>query len=234
MLNIIKEYIRLTGDIFYPRLCLACESESYAGEIPICIKCLNDLPLTDIHNQAENLLTERILGRIDVRSSAALFYFTKKGKAQHLIHQAKYSGDPQIARLLGNWMGTFLKDVSWHADIDIIVPVPLHHTKMRSRGYNQSAEFGRGIGEILDIHLKSDALMRIQRSISQTTKNRVDRLTNVHSSFELNETRGLQNKHILLVDDVLTTGATIEACAEKLLSIEGTKISLCVMALVMD
>lgn len=198
------------------------------------MKCLNELPLARVQNDKQNLVTERIFGRVQVHAAAALFYFTKKGKAQHLIHQAKYSGDPQISKLIGNWMGRDLKESALFNDLDVIVPVPLHHSKIKMRGYNQSAEFGQGIEKFFLLPSKNQAMKRVQQSISQTTKNRIDRLSNVHASFELNDTRGLENKHILLVDDVLMTGATIEACTEKLLGIPGTKVSLCVMALVMD
>ncbi len=230
----LKRVLENVVNVFYPKLCLACESETYSGIIPVCVRCINELPIANLHKESENLITERLLGRIEAKAAGALFYFTKKGKVQHLIHQAKYSGDAQISKLLGNWMGRLLMESDLFNDIDVVVPVPLHYSKIKTRGYNQSAEFGRGISEILNKPVLNEALKRNRKDISQTSKNRIDRLTNVHSSFELNNVKGLENKHILLVDDVLTTGATIEACAEKLTSIEGTSISICVMAIVMD
>lgn len=221
-------------DLFFPKLCIACEEESYAGDIPVCVKCLVDLPLADMDPHKDNLITERLYGRFPIQSSAALLYFTKKSKTQHLIHHAKYSGDPQISRILGNWLGESLQAEKNYSIPDVIVPVPLHDSKMSSRGYNQSQEFGQGLAEIFQITCIGNALKRTQASISQTTKNRMDRLENVHSSFDLYKTDGIVNKHILLVDDVLTTGATIEACAEKLLTLPNTKISICLMAIVVE
>lgn len=221
-------------DLFYPKLCLACESESWSGAIPVCVSCLAELPLADMHNQAENLITERLLGRIDIQASAALFYFTKKGRVQHLIHQAKYSGDASIARMLGRWMGRYLLQSDRFKDVELVVPVPLHREKQLKRGYNQSAEFGQGIAEVLSLNCKPDALRRTKQSVSQTTGNRTERLTNVHQSFEINRADSFAGRHVLLVDDVLTTGATLEACAGKILSTAGTKLSICVMAIVTD
>ena len=228
------ELIEHVVNLFYPKLCLACECENYSGTIPVCVSCLAELPLTNMHNQQENLITERLLGRINLHSAAALFYFTKKSKVQHLVHQVKYSGDPTIANMLGHWMGRYLSKSDLFNQIDMIVPVPLHKDKLQKRGYNQSAEFGKGLADILGSPCLPDALRRTKQSVSQTTGIRTARLLNVHESFSLNTGIDLSGKHILLVDDVLTTGATIEACATKILALPDTKISICVMAIVMD
>ncbi|HMG15463.1 MAG TPA: phosphoribosyltransferase family protein [Saprospiraceae bacterium] len=221
-------------DLFYPKLCIACEEEPYTAKLPVCITCLIELPLTNMEIHKENLFTERLYGRIPIESATSLFYFSKGGKVQHLIHHAKYSGDGTIACLLGNWMGDILKQSTLFQNMDVIIPVPLHSSKLKSRGFNQSEEFGKGISEILNIDLNQFALKRIRSSVSQTSKNRLERLVNVHDSFELNGKDKLINKHILLVDDVLTTGATMEACAEKLLGIQGVKVSLVTIAIVVD
>lgn len=221
-------------DLFYPRLCIACEEEPYNSKLPVCIKCLMELPVSDMECHKENIFTERIFGRIAVEAAASLFYFSKGGKVQHLIHQAKYSGDGTIASLLGKWMGGKLKDSTLFQNLEMVVPVPLHNTKLKIRGFNQSEEFGKGIADVLNIELKANALKRVQSSVSQTSKNRLERLANVHQSFDLDVTTKLENKHILLVDDVLTTGATMEACAEKLLQIPGVKLSLASIAIVVD
>ena len=221
-------------DLLYPRLCIACEEEPYNSKLPVCIKCLMELPVCDMEWHKENIFTERIYGRIDVEAAASLFYFSKGGKVQHLIHQTKYSGNGNIAALLGNWMGSKLKESTLFKNIEIVVPVPLHKTKLKIRGFNQSEEFGKGIAGVLNIELKANALKRLQSSVSQTSKNRLERLANVHQSFELDVSTNLENKHILLVDDVLTTGATMEACAEKLMKIPGIKLSLASIAVVVD
>ncbi len=221
-------------ELLYPNLCIACEEEPYISKIPVCIRCLSELPVTNMERHQENLFTERIYGRIPIESAASLFYFSKGGKVQHLIHQVKYSGDGNIACLLGNWMGNKLNQSPLFQNLDLIIPVPLHISKLRARGYNQSEEFGRGIAEILNVDLNTHSLKRIYGSVSQTSKNRLERLVNVHDSFKINVVDTLENKHILLVDDVLTTGATMEACAEKLINIPGVKLSLVTIAIAVD
>lgn len=227
-------YLSSFVNLFYPKLCICCDEESYSGQLPVCIYCLSELPLSEMENHFENSFTERVYGRIQIQTGCALFFFSKGGKVQQLIHKAKYSGDGQIAKLIGSWMGKRLLSSELYKDIDLIIPVPLHNSKRRSRGFNQSEAFAEGISEILKVPCKSNALKRSIASISQISKNRLERLNNVLESFELDDQDGLEGKHILLVDDVLTTGATLEACSEKLLTIPKIKLSLCTIALAMD
>ena len=220
-------------ELFYPKLCICCDSQGYCGTLPVCVSCLFELPLSDMQNHLHNHFTERIEGRIPIITASSLFYFSKNGKVQQLIHRAKYDGDKEIARLIGKWMGSKLANSPYYKDIDLIVPVPLHKSKFRSRGFNQSQSFGEGIGEVLGIICNAYVVKRKSGSISQTRKKKIERLESVFD-FQLDNIEGLEGKHILLVDDVLTTGATVEACAEQLLLIPKVKLSLATIGIAID
>jgi len=184
------------------------------------------LPKTGYHLQKENPFTERFWGRVHVQAGAAMYLFKKGSRTQNLIHNIKYKGRHQIAVTLGNMYGRNLKVSPFFKDIDAIVPVPLHWKKERARGYNQSAKFGQGLAEILKVPIFAKGLKRVVHSPSQTQMSRQQRIENVMKAFELNQPKSLEGQHILLVDDVLTTGATLEACATKILALSNTKVSM--------
>ena len=226
-----RSYLNDLVSLLYPNLCLACSDHTPArGEI-ICLRCQHKLPRTNFHLEQENPFTERFWGRISIENGAALYHFIKGGRVQELIHRLKYLGKREIGIRLGQWYGEQLKQSEQFKTIDLIVPVPLHPKKERLRGYNQSALFAMGISEAMGKPWMKNALTRKAFTETQTHKSRTERLENVLEVFAVNDLKGMEGKHILLVDDVMTTGATLEACGMRILEIPGTKLSMATIAI---
>lgn len=218
-------------ELFYPRLCLACERQSPPRNHIICIPCQHFLPKTKFHLERENPFTEHFWGRIPIDAGAALYHFTKSSKTQHLVHQLKYKGKWQVGVKLGQMYGSALKNSPYFNMVEIIIPVPLHPRKEKIRGYNQSAQFAKGLSETMRIPWSNDALIRNAMTETQTNKSRMERFENVAAAFVVKNENQIKGKHLLLVDDVMTTGATLEACAVQLLKVEGVKVSLATIAM---
>ena len=180
--------------------------------------------------QKENAFTERFWGRISLHTGTSLYYFSKGGRTQKLIHHLKYHNKQNIGVKLGNLLGGFLSEAPLYQDVDLIIPVPLHAKRERFRGYNQSDLFAKGLSEAMQIQWQKNILVRNQMTDTQTKKSRIDRFKNVENAFSVVQPQAIQNKHILIVDDVLTTGATLEACANQILKIPGTTVSLATIA----
>lgn len=191
------------------------------------------MPEANLHFSKENPFTDKFLGRINLEAGAALYYFNKESKVQNLIHHLKYNGKREIGVVLGRKFGGELARSILFSEVDLIVPVPLHLRKLRQRGYNQSEMFAQGLSESLRRPYSANALMRLVHSSSQTKKSREARLLNVADVFAVNKPQRLVGKHVLLVDDVLTTGATLETCAAKILELPGTKVSMATIAMAM-
>ncbi len=225
--DLLRDFIAL----LYPNLCLACCENAPISKDIFCVNCYYKLPYTDFLDHKENLLTDRFWGRLELEAATAMFYFTKGGIAQKLIHNLKYKGKKKVGIHLGELYGRKLQASNLFQNIDLIVPVPLHYTKERKRGFNQSALFAKGLAGPLGIPVFEQALLRSSNLSSQTIKNRLERLENVLGSFVLAQPNRLENKHILLVDDVVTTGATLEACALKILELPDTKLSIATIAI---
>jgi len=223
----LKDFLAL----LFPNLCLACRKRQATVDKILCLSCQQRLPKTDFHLMAENEFTDRFWGRIVLEAGAALFYFTKDSAVQALIHQLKYGDKPNVGIQLGEWYGRTLKEHRPFSMIDVIVPVPLHPKRQRQRGYNQSTQFAIGLSTAMKIPYKKDALVRTIATSTQTQKTRLERFENVLQAFEVNPSSKLEGKHILLVDDVLTTGATLEACATKLLAVPNVKVSMATIAI---
>lgn len=217
--------------LFFPRLCLACNQKAPAIKELICTECLIRLPRTIFHLEKENEFTQRFWGRTKLETGAAMYLFSKGSKTQNLIHNLKYNGKAKVGVLLGQIYGRKLAKSPLYQSIDVIVPVPLHWKKLQIRGYNQSEQFARGLSETMNIPYLKDGMIRTMHADSQTTKSREERMANVLKSFDVYLHGDLKGKHILLADDVLTTGATIEACTNKLLKLENTKVSAVTIAM---
>lgn len=219
------------ADLFYPRLCLACQKKLVSAETSICIHCDYKLTPTNYHAINPNPVLERFWGRVELEHATTAYSFNKGGLLQHLIHQLKYENKPQIGVELGKMYGSLLKDVAPYDSVDYIIPVPLHPKKKHLRGYNQAAMIAKGLGFAMEKQWSSDYLIRTDNTETQTKKSRLDRFSNVENAFGINKKNDLKGKHLLLVDDVITTGATLEACVHTLLEIDDVKISIVAIAL---
>lgn len=222
MKNIFHSFLNL----FFPDLCVVCNDRLTEGEQHICTDCLILLPRTNFHLQPDNRLEQFFAGRIPFQHIAAYAYFVKGGSIQSIIHELKYKRNPQIGTYIGQLCGENLRDSSFIADVDILVPVPLHPKREKERGYNQSLEICKGISEVTGIPIDSNTLIRKVNNKSQTKNSRFDRWKNVEDIFSITDSTAFQNKHILLVDDVITTGSTLESCAKEILKCGGARMSI--------
>lgn len=222
MKNIFHSFLNL----FFPDLCVVCNDRLTEGEQHICTDCLILLPRTNFHLQPDNRLEQFFAGRIPFQHIAAYAYFVKGGSIQSVIHELKYKRNPQIGHYIGQLCGENLRGSSFIADVDILVPVPLHPKREKERGYNQSLEICKGISEVTGIPIDSNTLIRKVNNKSQTKNSRFDRWKNVEDIFSITDSTAFQNKHILLVDDVITTGSTLESCVKEILKCDGARISI--------
>ena len=216
--------------LLFPNACNACGTPLYYSEHLICTKCLYDLPFTDYHIHADNRVAKQLWGRLSLNAAMAMLYFRKHSKVQNLIHNLKYNNKTEVGVLLGNKLGERLKFSPLYQDIDLIIPVPLHLKKLRIRGYNQSLYIAEGISQILDVPFSEAELIRSAATESQTKKSRYKRYENMQDVFKVVKPEQLSRKHILLIDDVITTGATLEACANELLKNGVAKVSIAALA----
>lgn len=219
MLNRLKQWTSGVESLLYPQLCVGCdESLEVSNGAFICAACSGQLPFTQHHQLAENELTDRLAGRLRLVYGGALLYYQPNSPVQRMIHALKYYQRPDIGHSLGALYGRRLSGVARLQDLDAIVPVPLHPKRQQERGYNQAERFGAGLASILGVPQRLDLLERRNFSGSQTRKKSQERLENVSNTFVARPGHQLGNRHLLLVDDVLTTGATLDLCAEALLA----------------
>ena len=216
--------------IFYPALCINCDANLLQNENFLCTFCRHDLPLTNYTNYRDNKIKRIFDGRVSVEKANALFFFRKEGITQKLIHQLKYKGNENVGFFFGDWQGEILKENEEFKNIDFIIPVPLHPKKLRKRGYNQVKKYGERLSEHLKKPFVENILSRTSTSKTQTFKSRFERFNDIYTKFLLKDTLIFKNKNILLIDDVITTGATLEACIRELQKTEGIKISILTMA----
>lgn len=223
----IRQIAKLTHDllnIIYPNTCAACQCSLTQQEHILCLKCEYELPQTNYHLQPNNPIVKKI-GGVIIKHAAACYSFGKGAEIQQLIHHLKYSNWGEIGVFLGKFYGNKLKNTPF-AQADLIIPVPLHPHKLAQRGYNQSQMFAQGLSEMLNINVNTTALVRKENSESQTQKSRIMRWLNTKTVFAITNPDILINKHILLVDDVITTGATLQSCAQAMSNIPGISISI--------
>jgi ComF family protein len=226
MLSPAKKYFSDFLHLFYPHNCEGCGSDILYDNQFLCARCMHRLPATGFFSASANPVEKIFYGRADIRFAAAAFYFTKESLLQHLLVQLKYKGNKEAGYFLGRMMGYALLESARFADIDLLVPLPLNHKKEQLRGYNQAALICEGIKELWHKPVSTDAVTRVRFTETQTKQNRVSRWQNMDGVFTVTQPAELQNKHILLVDDVITTGATLEACGSSILGIEGAKLSI--------
>lgn len=210
-MDVKQRIVNIINHIF-PQTCAGCKRK-LSHENLLCTDCYYDLPQTDHHKAANNKFTDHFLGRVQIENGAAYLNFRKEGAVQELMHALKYGGKFFVGEMLGRMAAKEVSKVDYFKDIDIIIPVPLHKIKKSIRGYNQCEAFAKGLSEYSNIPYSEKILLKIKNTASQTSKSRTQRIENVEKSFRVTEEIDLNDKHILLVDDVVTTGATLEACA---------------------
>lgn len=220
--------------LFYPHVCRSCYREISNREQFICFNCLADLPFTDFALSVNNPVEKNFYGRVPVEAAMSLLYFTPASMVQNLIHQVKYKGQEKLAIYLGKMMGRTLLSSPRFDPIDLILPLPLFKNREKQRGYNQSALLGKGISDETGIPVNEKALKRVKSAPTQTRKSREERWENVEGLFTLSAPHGLENKSILLVDDVVTTGATLDACSSAILEVKGIKLYIATLAYAMQ
>ena len=217
--------------LLYPELCLACHQSLAPADSVLCLRCQYYIAPSNYHVQTPNPVLDRFWGRVELEHACTGFIFNKGSALQRLIHELKYNNQQQVGIELGQQCGELLQGTAPYTSIDCIIPVPLHPKKLRQRGYNQATLFAQGIAEILQKPCLEQHLIRSKYTTTQTKKSRLERLANVEDAFAVEQQEALQHQHILLVDDVITTGATLEACAHKLLAIKGVRVSIAAIAL---
>jgi ComF family protein len=218
-------------NLFFPEVCEACNNVLTDNELVVCINCRHQLPVTNFHFDNSETVKKIVYGRVRLKNATALLHFSKKGIVQQLLHNLKYRGHEQISGFFGEWLGAELSTVKAFETIDVVIPVPLYKTKLRKRGYNQVAKFGIEIAKALNADYNDTVLVKTKETTTQVFKGRLTRWNDDGALFNITEDESLKGKHILLVDDIITTGSTVEACATVLLKIDNIKLSLATMAI---
>ncbi len=217
-------------NLLYPEVCAACNAALFRGEMVVCTQCLYQLPKTNYHLEPGNPIEKVFWGKTRVSSATALYFFNKGERVQHLVHRLKYDGEKEVGELTGRILGGDLLLSPAFSTVKAVVPVPLHASKLRTRGFNQAECIARGISESLSVPIYPDFLVRRKATETQTRKSRYQRFENVDRIFEVNPKYHRSPDHYLLVDDVITTGSTLTACADALLEIPDAKVSVAALA----
>jgi len=225
-----KNYIEDFLHLLFPHNCLGCGSDVLNNEDALCAHCLTQLPETGFLSNSGNPVEKTFYGRIPIQHAGSVYYFNKNSLLQHLIIQLKYRGNREAGIYLGRLLGSALITAQRFEDVDLIVPLPLNEKKQFKRGYNQASLIAKGITEVWKKTIAEDAVQRILFTETQTHKDRIARWQTMEGVFTITNEAGLRDKHILLIDDVITTGATLEACGSVILQIPGTKLSITTLA----
>lgn len=218
-------------NLFFPKICFACKEFLMDNELYVCTICRHALPVTNFHFNEHNILESKFYGRFQYKAVTGLLYFHKKSGVQELIHGLKYKGYEDVGLFLGQWLGAELSTIPLYQTVDAVVPVPLHIRRERKRGFNQVDKFAQEIAKSLDAEFDRTSLKKVKATQTQVFKDKVKRSISDEAIFTVVDYESLKNKHVLLVDDVITTGATIEICANALLKIEGLTLSVAAMAI---
>lgn len=212
--------------LLFPHRCAGCGSDVLSADQIICTECIDALPQTYFEQYSGNPIEKIFWGRLPLANATSQFFFTKDSVMQHLMHQLKYRGNREVGVYLGKLIGSQLEATNRFRNVDAIVPLPLYPEKEYQRGYNQATLLCEGIAEVLQKPVLQNAVVRTHHTDSQTKKSRVERWQNMEGRFLISNSDALQHKHLLLVDDVVTTGATLEACGRKLLEVDGVRLSV--------
>ena len=227
LFSIVNDVIGL----FYPRTCGGCDAHLLKHEQNVCLSCLNGLPKTYFWDYPTNPVEKLFWGKLNVSSACAFLHFVRESKVQNLLHRFKYKGKSGIGFELGKAFAHTLQEKNWFTDVDVIIPIPLHVSKEMRRGYNQSAYIADGMGEVFDVKVRNNAMQRILASESQTRKSRFARTENVNQVFGLTNIDSVKGKNVLLVDDVVTTGSTLEAAGNVILNAGARKLYIATIAI---
>jgi len=222
--------LKSLANLLFPVTCPGCDSLLLEGENVVCTTCRHNMPFTQHHADVNNETAKKFYGRLPLEHASALVYFHKEGIVQELIHNLKYRKQQQVGKLMGEWYVPSLKDVAALQTVTDVIPVPLHPKKLRERGYNQVTEFGKAVAKGMNVQYNDRILVRTNYTKTQTQKNRELRAGIINSAFDVKYTNADAGKHFLLVDDVITTGATLEACGKLLLQIPDAKVSIVTIA----
>jgi len=218
-------------NLFFPMVCEACNDTLSDNELLLCTSCRHHLPVTNFHFNNDKTVKKVVYGRVKLENATALLHFSKKGIVQQILHNLKYRGHESIGEFFGKWLGAELATTDAYKNIDVVIPVPLYKSKLRKRGYNQVAKFSQEIAKALNAEYNDSVLIKIKSTKTQVFKARTTRWKDDRALFNISENKSLAGKHILLVDDIITTGATVEACATVLLKIHNIKLSLATLAI---
>jgi ComF family protein len=220
------------GGLLYPNLCFACNHSRVDEQgAAICFRCRIKMPETSFHLDDDNYVARHFWGRVPIRHASSLWFFQKGGRVQRLLFQLKYKGKTHIGEEIGRMYGSILKEEQAEVTkADLIIPVPLHYKKLRIRGYNQCDPFASGLSEAMNIPWSDNAVKRVFENSTQTKKGRIDRWENVRELFALRDIAQVSGKHIILVDDVVTTGATLESCTKVLINNTNAQVSILTIA----
>jgi ComF family protein len=211
--------------VLFPEICAGCGNELFGQRSSLCIRCIDLMPSTNFEAYAGNPVEKKFYGRLPLVGAAASFYFGSHSMMQQLMHGFKYRGNRELGLQLGTLMGLALAE-SKRFQVDALVPLPLHKSRERRRGFNQSAILAEGIAENLGVPVLGEVITRSSATDTQTRRGRIDRWLNMEGRFQVVEPGAVSGKHLLLVDDVVTTGATLEACGAELLQVEGVRLSI--------
>jgi ComF family protein len=226
----LYEAVRNFSQLLFPHTCAACGNNNLPASSGICSRCISQLPETGFLQQPGNAVEKIFWGRLRIANAAACCFFNKKSAVQQALHQIKYNYRKDACIQLGQWMGHQLTSCGWLQEINVLLPMPLHKKRMLQRGYNQAALLCEGISSVTGTPVLPDALMRLAVTSSQTKQHRSGRWENMQKVFAVKDQQSLIHKHVLLIDDVITTGATLEATGEQLLKLSGLQLSICCFA----
>src|SRR6478609_10834455 len=209
-MNWLKNASKGITSLFFPMICPGCGNDLQSSDDQICISCFHRLPVTEFHRHNSNPVEKIFWGRVPIQSACSYLYFTSQSIVQHLMHELKYNGNKEVGIFLGKQMGLSLAETDRFNSLEGIIPLPLHPKREKERGYNQAAAIAEGISGILGIEVMEDVVIRNVETRTQTKKSRVERWENIEGKFKVVNAHRIEKRRILLVDDVITTGATLE------------------------